>query len=306
MRTGVATILLALLLAAPAAAKPRLRAIRLPGNRVTVDLSGVRHVKRVIVRWGDGTRTTRTVHSYKKPGIYTIIARAERRGRRRGRTARNRILVPGPVAAHHFSGYLVSDQLQCGGVSLETGVETSTCGTSLSVDGVLYQPSEYVPVTSYQSGAGTALEPYVLTRVVRAGGRVELLQTTRYVVGGDTVSDDYSLRTVDGQQHIAVLYRTVGCPKARVGSLAKSGAGCTRPAAPTSTGTTLFDRGQGGHVQEGTAPELAKVMTAGDDFTDFARRGRHAATLGVSWRVTLPAISAATVLQASQLQLSFG
>ncbi len=307
MRTGVAALLLVLLLAAPAAAKPRLSAALKPDGSVRVALKGVSHVKRVVVRWGDGAQTAGRTHRYAAPGTYTIRARAVRRGKRTPRSAATKVLVPGPVAAHHVAAYLVSDTLACGAVSLEAGGETTSCGTSLSLDGVLHDASSFVPVTSFSSGDGTAADPFVLTRVVRAAGRVELLQTTRYTTGSDTAAlETYSLRSVDGQQHVVVLYRTVDCVRGREGALTTGGATCRAPAAPTSTASTLFDRGQGGHRAEGTPADLLTTMNAGDDFADTARRGRHDTAVGLSWRMTLPTTSAATVVQASQLVLSAG
>jgi hypothetical protein len=282
MRTGVAVVVVFLVLAASAEAKLSARVTS--GRTVVLRLSGVPHVKRVAVRWGDGRRTASRRHRYAAPGRYTIRVRILRRGHRHPRSARTSVLVPGPVTAHHVTAYLVSDGLACGAASLEGGLETSGCGTQLTVGGVRYGPgaAAYVPVTSYESGSGTAADPYVLTRVVRAGGQIELVETTRYAIGSDTAAlTTFSLRSVDGTQHVVTLAHFADCAHHGAGSVTKTSATCRVSAAPASSAVTLADLGQDGHP----------TAQAG---------GR----LGLSWQVTVPALSAASVTEAAALRLS--
>jgi hypothetical protein len=221
---------------------------------------------------------------------------------------------PGAPALRKIASYGVNDQLRC---SLFTKEDvygefygSEACGTFAEIGGQMYGPSRipaggvsvtpWTPVSQTTTGAGTALDPTVVTTVVAAGETgVQLVETDRWAADGSSIGTDLRVTNRAGTAQDVRVSRGFDCylgdRDSGTGELNLGGqlVGCLRTV-PTGEVITLRLQAltSGATVTEGRFSDIWAAIDAKADLNNSCLCSSEIDNaLAISWLKNVPANS---------------
>jgi hypothetical protein len=221
---------------------------------------------------------------------------------------------PGAPALRKIANYGVNDQLRCSLFTREDVYgeffSSNACGTFAEIDGQLYGPTNipagsmtvtpWTPVSQTTTGAGTDIDPTVVTTVVAAGATgVQLVQTDRWAADGTSIGTDVRVANRTGSSRDIRVSRGFDCylgdRDSGTGELNLSGqlVGCLRTV-PTGEVVTLRLQAltSGATVTEGSYGEIWAAIDAKTDLNNSCRCSSEIDNaLAISWLKNVPANS---------------